>query len=80
MNDFPQPVVAIPLAGAALCLSCEGIFYLARSNRCPLCADEHFVMVERFIGTIVESRLKLVADAMNRGEDGGISRRARENA
>jgi hypothetical protein len=54
MTDLPRPVVAIPLADAAICLSCtqEAIFYLPGSARCPSCASEHFVMVEKIIGSI----------------------------
>jgi hypothetical protein len=54
MTDLPRPVVAIPLGDAAMCLSCEAIFYLAGSNKCPLCADEHFLMVQNVVGTIKE--------------------------
>jgi hypothetical protein len=53
VTDLPTPVVAIPLAGAALCLSCERIYWLAGSNRCPGCTDEHFVMLQGIIGTTI---------------------------
>lgn len=55
MTDLPIPVIAIPLGAAAMCLSCEHIFWLPGSNWCPKCADEHFVMLEKIVGTVLES-------------------------
>ncbi len=52
MSDLPQPIVAIPLKRLALCLSCECGFYLNGWSSCPNCGDEHFAMVENFIGSI----------------------------
>jgi hypothetical protein len=61
MTDLPTPVVAIPLASAAMCLSCEAVFYLVSANRCPVCTDEHFVMLEAIVGTIREKTAGPVA-------------------
>ncbi len=74
MTDLPRPVVAIPLADAAICLSCpqEAIFYLPGSNRCPLCASEHFALVQGFLG----SMLRITETAGSAGTDPATTERS----
>ncbi len=47
-----QKIIAIPLAHAALCASCEAVFPLDEWDRCPACADSHFLPLESIVGSI----------------------------
>ena len=53
-EPLPVPVGYIPMAKAAMCLSCSSIFYIGPD--CPNCASEEFVTLARFMDRQTDGR------------------------